>query len=219
MRRSRTSSNAAGLPGVGRSPDQWPRSAVMHPDRRSVRSREPSEEVVERAVLLDQEDHVLDREPRRGRRRLVAGVGRSIRGSRRPVPDRRGGGGTPAREGEHRDDDARQTSAGQRSSGHPPQGTVSAGWIARRTGERYREIRPGWTPTTAIYAPRGRTRSPRHGVLDIGCGHADLLGSSWPTTRVVGIDVDERALAANEVTATGSSRMPNDSVRPASISS
>jgi hypothetical protein len=45
----------------------------MHPDRRPVRPREPSEQVVERAVLLDQEDDVLDREPRRCRRRLGAG--------------------------------------------------------------------------------------------------------------------------------------------------
>ena len=67
--------------------------------------------------------------------------------------------------------------------------------------QRYREIRPGWTPTTAIYA-RLVDELVHHDtrVLDIGCGHADLLGSSLArTTRVVGIDVDERALAANEV--------------------
>lgn len=67
--------------------------------------------------------------------------------------------------------------------------------------QRYTEIRPGWTPTTAIYARivddlvDHDTR-----VLDIGCGHADLVGSSLGRTgRVVGIDTDERALAANEV--------------------
>ena len=59
--------------------------------------------------------------------------------------------------------------------------------------QRYREIRPGWTPTTAIYA-RLVDELVHHDtrVLDIGCGHADLLGSSLArTTRVVGIDVDD----------------------------
>jgi SAM-dependent methyltransferase len=67
--------------------------------------------------------------------------------------------------------------------------------------QRYTEIHPGWARTTAIYARlvddlvHHDTR-----VLDIGCGHADLVGSSLARTgRVVGIDVDERALAANEV--------------------
>jgi ubiquinone/menaquinone biosynthesis C-methylase UbiE len=67
--------------------------------------------------------------------------------------------------------------------------------------QRYTEVRPGWTPTTAIYARvaddlvRNDTR-----VLDIGCGHANLVASSLArTTRAVGVDIDERALAANEV--------------------
>jgi hypothetical protein len=38
----------------------------MHPDGHPVPPGEPSEHVVERAVLLDQEDDVLDREPRGG---------------------------------------------------------------------------------------------------------------------------------------------------------
>jgi SAM-dependent methyltransferase len=66
--------------------------------------------------------------------------------------------------------------------------------------QRYAEIRPEWTPTTAIYARLvdgligDDTR-----VLDIGCGHADLVGPSLVRGgRAVGIDRDTEALAANE---------------------
>jgi SAM-dependent methyltransferase len=67
--------------------------------------------------------------------------------------------------------------------------------------QRYAEVRPEWTPTTAIYARivddlvHHDTR-----VLDIGCGHADLVGSSLARSgRAVGIDTDQHALATNEV--------------------
>ncbi len=67
--------------------------------------------------------------------------------------------------------------------------------------QRYAEIRTDWTPTTTIYAclvddlVTHETR-----VLDVGCGHADLVGSSLALSRrAVGIHTDERALATNEV--------------------
>jgi SAM-dependent methyltransferase len=67
--------------------------------------------------------------------------------------------------------------------------------------KRYAGVRPGWTPTTTIYARlvddlvQNDTR-----VLDVGCGHADLVGSSLALSRrAVCIDTDERALATNEV--------------------
>jgi SAM-dependent methyltransferase len=67
--------------------------------------------------------------------------------------------------------------------------------------QRYTEIRPEWIPTTTIYASLvdelvdHDTR-----VLDIGCGHSDLVGSSLTRCRrAVGIDADERALTGNEV--------------------
>lgn len=67
--------------------------------------------------------------------------------------------------------------------------------------QRYAEVRPDWTPTTTIYARfvdelvDGDTR-----VLDIGCGHADLLASTFARSRrTVGIDVDADALASNDV--------------------
>jgi SAM-dependent methyltransferase len=67
--------------------------------------------------------------------------------------------------------------------------------------QRYAEIRPGWTPTTTIYARLvdelvdGRTR-----VLDVGCGHANLLASTLARSRrTVGIDLDANALATNDV--------------------
>ena len=67
--------------------------------------------------------------------------------------------------------------------------------------QRYADLRPDWTATTAIYARivdelvQNDTR-----VLDIGCGHADLVGASLARSRdVVGIDTDTEALAANEV--------------------
>jgi SAM-dependent methyltransferase len=67
--------------------------------------------------------------------------------------------------------------------------------------QRYADLRPDWTATTAIYARLvdelvdGETR-----VLDIGCGHADLVGPSLARSRrVVGIDTDTEALSANEV--------------------
>lgn len=68
-----------------------------------------------------------------------------------------------------------------------------------RWRQRYAEIRPGWRPSTDIYATLiaervdGRTR-----VLDIGCGHAELLrGPLGPAARVVGIDLDHGALLRN----------------------
>ena len=65
---------------------------------------------------------------------------------------------------------------------------------------RYADLRPGWTPTTAIYARLvddlidDETR-----VLDIGCGHADLVRASLARSRrAVGVDPDTQALAAND---------------------
>jgi SAM-dependent methyltransferase len=67
--------------------------------------------------------------------------------------------------------------------------------------QRYADVRPDWTPTTAIYARLvDDLVQPDTRVLDIGCGHADLVGSSLARSRrAVGVDVDVGALAANEV--------------------
>jgi SAM-dependent methyltransferase len=66
--------------------------------------------------------------------------------------------------------------------------------------QRYTVVRPGWTPTTAISPLRDDRVRHDTRILDIGCGHADLLASSLARTeRAVGVDADERALAANEV--------------------
>jgi SAM-dependent methyltransferase len=66
--------------------------------------------------------------------------------------------------------------------------------------QRYAHLRPDWTPTTAIYARlvddliEDGTR-----VLDIGCGHADLVGASLARSRrAVGVDPDTEALVAND---------------------
>jgi SAM-dependent methyltransferase len=65
--------------------------------------------------------------------------------------------------------------------------------------QRYAAIRPGWTPTTTIYARLidehldDGTR-----VLDIGCGHSDLLRETFArTSHVSGIDVDDAAMRRN----------------------
>jgi SAM-dependent methyltransferase len=67
--------------------------------------------------------------------------------------------------------------------------------------QRYADVRPDWTPTTAIYARlvddlvASDTR-----VLDIGCGHANLVGAALARSRsAVGVDVDMGALATNDV--------------------
>lgn len=64
---------------------------------------------------------------------------------------------------------------------------------------RYATLRPGWRPTTDIYGALiadlvdDTTR-----VLDIGCGHADLLREPLErAARVVGIDLDLAALQRN----------------------
>ena len=65
--------------------------------------------------------------------------------------------------------------------------------------QRYREIRPGWTPTTAIYASWTNSFTTTRGSSTSVAVMRTSSDRRWPTTRVVGIDVDERALAANEV--------------------
>lgn len=68
-----------------------------------------------------------------------------------------------------------------------------------RWRERYAAIRPGWRPTPAIYAELIDQRvDDRSRVLDIGCGHADLLQDVVARTRrVFGIDVDHAAMRQN----------------------
>lgn len=70
------------------------------------------------------------------------------------------------------------------------------GWRAR-----YAELRPGWRPSTDIYREligdlvAGGTR-----VLDVGCGHSDLLAPELDRARrAVGIDPDHASLVANDV--------------------
>lgn len=64
---------------------------------------------------------------------------------------------------------------------------------------RYRELRPGWDPSQTIYRQlidrqvHGGTR-----VLDIGCGHSDLLREIVARARLAcGIDTDTHALTRN----------------------
>ena len=76
-------------------------------------------------------------------------------------------------------------------------------WMDRQEywRQRYADIRPDWIPTTTIYARLvdGMVQSGTR-VLDIGCGHADLLGPTLDRGRLaVGIDVDANALASNDV--------------------
>ena len=68
-----------------------------------------------------------------------------------------------------------------------------------RWRERYAAIRPGWTPTPHLYAALIADRvDAGTRVLDIGCGHADLLADVLaPAARVVGIDLDREALRRN----------------------
>ena len=62
---------------VGRSRER-PQFVAVHALRHAVHAREAAEEVIRRAVLLDDEDHVLDRPPRveRGRVGAVRATGR-----------------------------------------------------------------------------------------------------------------------------------------------
>lgn len=68
-----------------------------------------------------------------------------------------------------------------------------------RWRERYAALRPDWRPTTDIYASLVADRVDEGTrVLDIGCGHADLLRQPLRrAARVVGIDLDRRALQRN----------------------
>jgi len=64
---------------------------------------------------------------------------------------------------------------------------------------RYAAIRPGWVPSTDIYATLIRQRvTPGSRVLDIGCGHSELVKEELgQAASVVGIDLDHDALLRN----------------------
>jgi SAM-dependent methyltransferase len=65
--------------------------------------------------------------------------------------------------------------------------------------ERYAGIRPGWRPTTTVYARLIDQRvDDRSRILDIGCGHADLLEDVFVRIPLVfGIDTDHDAMRRN----------------------
>jgi SAM-dependent methyltransferase len=67
--------------------------------------------------------------------------------------------------------------------------------------KRYKEIRSGWTPSPTIYRQLIDQRVHEDTrILDIGCGHSDLLGDVFGRTRrTYGIDTDAAALARNEI--------------------
>ena len=64
---------------------------------------------------------------------------------------------------------------------------------------RYADLRPGWVPSTDIYASLIADRiDPETRVLDVGCGHSGLLREHLARAAVVvGIDLDRAALARN----------------------
>jgi len=64
---------------------------------------------------------------------------------------------------------------------------------------RYAHLRPGWVPSTDIYAGLIDDRvDPESRVLDIGCGHSDLVRDQLVRAAlVVGIDLDHAALVHN----------------------
>jgi SAM-dependent methyltransferase len=62
---------------------------------------------------------------------------------------------------------------------------------------RYRERRPTWAPSVAIYHEMVRERiHPAVGVLDVGCGHVEVLADiGRPARFVFGVDRDPHAFS------------------------
>lgn len=67
--------------------------------------------------------------------------------------------------------------------------------------EEYRRRKPGWRDSLALYREQvDEAVEAESWVLDLGCGHADLLAPVLAKTpHTVGIDPDQRALAKNRV--------------------
>lgn len=66
---------------------------------------------------------------------------------------------------------------------------------------RYESLRPAWRPSTEIYARLADERIDRETrVLDVGCGHAELLRECLSRARTsCGIELDVDALRRNDV--------------------
>jgi SAM-dependent methyltransferase len=69
--------------------------------------------------------------------------------------------------------------------------------------DRFRKIRPGWEPSPTLYRRLIATRvDARTRLLDVGCGHAELLRDSYErSAHVCGVDPDVEALRENRALA------------------
>jgi SAM-dependent methyltransferase len=79
---------------------------------------------------------------------------------------------------------------------------------------RYRELRPSWQPSPTVYKQLVADRvGPTTALLDLGCGHSELLSESYRRcARAYGADTDVEALAHNSAipfrAAAASDRLP-----------